>query len=514
MELATPEMIPKIDSFAEKVLGIPTSVLMGRSGAAVAREIRGVARPGARVLFLLGKGNNGGDGYAAALLLSDFDLFVCDVFSVGQRTETGKHYLAEYSGRGGKFIDVDACIPFINTLGEGDVIVDGIFGTGFFGTPPSFICDIIRAANASAALRVAIDIPLGVNALDGSVGDTAFRADVTVALSYSKPGLHSYPAKGLVGRLCLDEIGVCREAVRGECEFKYFLTDAPFAAAALPRRADNSSKGSFGKTLLLTGSDKYRGAAHLALEAALRGGAGLVIQAGSDELCSELRAKFPEAIYHGYDTVDPASLEPLLSLSDGADTVLAGSGSGVSKQLCELTLRLLDRSGGALILDADAINSIARFGSSEDFLSAKRTVVLTPHPLEFSRLSGFSVEHIQAHRIECAEKYAAEYGVILVLKGAATVVTDGNRTFINSTGSSALAKGGSGDVLAGLCASLLIKSPDPLASVALAVYLHGRAGDELEEELSSFGVTPSDIPRRVGKIISKLITEKEVSDNE
>lgn len=509
MRLASPDMIPAIDRFAEDALGHSVCELMGRSGKAVASAVREIAARGATVLLLLGSGNNGGDGYAAAACLPEgYSVAVCDVFSSGQRTDAGRYYLEKYVSSGGRLLSADEALRLIPTLAAGDVIVDGIFGTGFRGEAPAELFPLIGEANASHASRIAIDVPFGVNAYDGTVGHTVFRADLTVALSYSKPGLHSYPAAEYVGRILLDDIGIDRDAVERAFDFRYTLTDEAFVRTSLPHRPKNSNKGSFGRALLITGSDTYRGAAHLALQAALRGGAGLVRQAGTRELCAELRATYPEALYLEADPTSPRDTEALISADGWADVTLIGSGCGTCEALAALTERLIHLEGGPLILDADAVNSVAKHLTADVLRSARRRVILTPHPLELSRISGVPVEEIQAARLGHAIEFAREYGVILLLKGGATVITDGTDTFINSTGGSALAKGGSGDVLAGLCAALLADGSDPLPRVALAAYLHGRAGDALSEELSDFGVTPSDLPRQIGKIINKIQKEK------
>ena len=506
MRLASPDMIPRIDAFAERELGHSVRELMGRSGKAVADAVRGLATPGATVLLLLGSGNNGGDGYAAAsYLLGEYEVVAVDVFSAGQRTDAGRYYLEKYLSGGGRTVSTDEARRIIAALPAGSVIVDGVFGTGFRGEAPSALLPLITEANASRAHRVAIDLPFGVNAYDGSVGNVVLRADVTVALSYSKPGLHSYPAAEYAGRVIIDGLGLDPIAVERAFEFHYTLTDEAFAASALPNRPRNSNKGSFGKALLITGSDAYRGAAHLALQAALRGGAGLVSQVGTRELCAELRASYPEALYFEADPHSGEDASRILDAADRVGAVLLGSGCGTSEALAALAEGLISREGGPLVLDADAINSIAKYRIPEVLRRARRRIVLTPHPLEFSRISGIPVDKIQSERLRCAENFAREYGVILLLKGAATVITDGTDTFVNSTGGSALAKGGSGDVLAGLCAALLVCDTERLSRVALAAYLHGRAGDELSEEISDFAVTPSDLPVKIGKIIKGII---------
>ncbi len=279
------------------------------------------------------------------------------------------------------------------------------------------------------------------------------------------------------------------------------LVDLNTAKKLLPERIQNSNKGTFGKTLLITGSDSYRGAAHLSLESALRGGAGIVHFAGEKELCRELRMKFPEAIYHEVNITD---VEKILELSGNMNSVLIGCGSSVSAELCNLVISLLENSEKQIILDADALNSISKYSSPEVFKTAKIKPIITPHPLEFSRLSGMTVTEIESSRQTFAESFAKKYNYILLLKGHKTVITDGDTTYINTSGNSALAKGGSGDTLAGLIASLTAFSKSPLESIALAAFVHGRAGESLGEKLSTFGTTPSDLPREMAKILAEI----------
>ena len=494
-------MISKIDSYAENTLGIPTLTLMHRSGEAVARAVREVTPMGAKVLILAGKGNNGGDGYAAAsLLLGEYDITVMDVFSAGQRSDAGNFFLSKYKELGGNIVaGVDEALVI-----EASVIVDAIFGTGFSGEVSEQIKVLSSLIRRSHARKIAVDVPLGVNADDGTLADYAISVDTTVALSYVKPGLLSYPARANTGRIILDTLGLDRAKIAENFEFKNFAADESFARAYLPEREANSNKGSFGKVLLIAGSDKYRGAAHLSLEAALRGGAGLVTYLGEEGLCTELRMKYPEAIYEQTDIDDEQSREKIIDLSKKHRATLIGSGSGMSERLAELVSELLSADGGALVLDADAINSLAAYGDISALKSSKRKVILTPHPLEFARLSGYDVTYIQSHRIECAKSFASENGCILVLKGAATLITDGDELYINTSGSSALAKAGSGDVLAGLILSLLGFMDAGPVCAALAVYLHGTAGDNLTKILSSYGVTPSDLPREIARAISEF----------
>ncbi len=505
MELALSSMISKIDKYAEDILKIPTVTLMKRSGEAVARAVRELTTIGGSVIILAGKGNNGGDGYAAACeLMSEYRVKVIDVFSVGQRSEAGRYWRSFYESIGGNIKSEASVEELESELASCNTVVDAIFGTGFLGNPPECVLAISEILKRVSAKKIAVDVPLGVNADDGSLCDWAVTVDITVALSYIKPGLVSYPARANTGKVVCDSLGLDREKIKESFEFENLLLDEEWAKEAMPIRADNTNKGSFGRVLLITGSEKYRGAAHLSLEAALRGGVGLVTYLGEPMLCDELVIKLPEAIYESFSLRCPECTDKIIDLSSRHSATLVGSGSGCTQELAALVRALLKSGGGALVLDADALNSLAMFGGTELIKDAHRPVVLTPHPLEFSRMCGMDVSYIQAHRIECAKKYALENRCVLVLKGAATVVTDGRYVYINGSGSSALAKAGSGDVLAGLLVSLLAFIPNVLEGAALSTYIHGRAGDGLSKILSTYGVIPSDLPREIARVMSEL----------
>ena len=510
MKLALSSQIKTIDSYAINTLGIPAEELMGRSGKAIAKAVREYVSDGKNILILAGKGNNGGDGYAAACLLqNEYFVKIIDLFSAGQKTAEGKHYLEKYLSQGGKIISGDDREDINASIESADVIIDAIFGTGFLGSPPQSLAPIANAVNSSPAVKIAADVPLGINADDGSVNSIFIEADATVALSYMKPGLLSYPAKDFCGKIIHDTIGLPEEKIEKAIPFTNYLFDFQEAKAALPERAENTSKGSFGKLLLITGSREYPGAGLLALESALRGGAGLVAYLGEPSLSDELTMKYPEAIYHREslsDTVKAGGVSRICDITKNYSAILIGSGSSPSPELYTLTKELITSEGAPLVLDADAINSIAAYGPEGRaiFRRARRPVVLTPHPLEFARLSGMNVTDVQANRLAVARKFAYEHGVVLLLKGAATVVTDGKSVYLNGTGSSALAKAGSGDVLAGLLVSVLASGTDPLSATALAAYLHGAAGDSLAVSYSEYGVTPSDLPREIAGVLSKL----------
>lgn len=515
MKLAKSSMISEIDRFAKDVLGIPTRDLIARSGEAVARAVRELTPASGKVIIFIGKGNNGADGLAAACVLSsEFSVIVFDVFGEGQRGEDGKYFLDRFVENGGDFRALSLTEDVINEIKSSSTVVDAVFGTGFRGDIPDIARRLSIVVSETVGVnKIAIDVPLGVNADDGSVDLCAAVANATVELSFVKPGIVSYPARAFVGRIIHDDLDLPYEKLTEHFDFRYNYVDEAEATALLPEREENSSKGSFGKLLLITGSARYRGAAALSLEAALRGGAGYVTYLGEESLCNSLSSRFPEAIYKvkkPAGTLSAEDVESIKALSEKSDVTLIGSGSENTEELASITKALLSLESGTLVLDADAINALSE-DKDEGLLAiknSKRRVVLTPHPLEFARISGMDVATVQRNRMSAAVKFAAENRCILVLKGAGTIVTDGSEVYINSSGSSALAKAGSGDVLAGLLASLTASVRDPLKAAVLAVYFHGAAADRARDKLSSYGVTPSDLPIVVASVISECEKKK------
>ena len=511
MKLALSSKISKIDAFCAEKLGISTESLMKKSGEAVARVIREKLPIEKNVVILAGKGNNGGDGYAAACdLISDFSVTVYDIFGEGQKNEAGIHFYNEFLRLDGKIEKYDASAETLSKIKNADAIIDAIFGTGFQGEVPEELRSLaISIRESVTAYKLAVDVPLGIGADDGSAGDFAISVDATVELSIIKPGIISYPARSYVGEVVYDSLGIPLDVIYENFDFKYEMINESSLKELLPKREMNSNKGSFGKLLMITGSPKYKGAAHLSLEAALRGGVGYVNYLGEEALTKELSLKFPEAIYKTVSEIDKISdseIEEITELSKKCTATLIGSGSDNTRGLLALTLSLLSTPGSPLVLDADAINALSelREEGRRALKEAKRPVIITPHPLEFSRLAGCDVAEVQAHRMELAESFAKEHGVLVVLKGAGTIIADKDKLSINTTGSSALAKAGSGDVLAGLLAALLAQKTEPHTAASLAVALHALAGDRLAKEFSSYGVTPSDLTLEIDRVMASL----------
>ncbi len=511
MILATSAEIAAIDTYCEKTLGIPTRDLMKRAGIAVANAVKSNIKEGASVVIFAGKGNNGGDGYAAAIELMRYcSVTVFDVFGEGQRSEAGKHFLTSFKRRRGVLRPLRLDGDDIELIRSTDCIVDAIFGTGFKGDIPEKVGRLAEILNELVGVyKIAVDVPIGVNADDGSVDIAkACAMTETVSLAFVKPGLVSYPGKSYVGKLTADDLGIPQDKLQSYFMFENHLVDRDVSVKMLPKRPKNSNKGTFGKLLSITGSQMYRGAAQLSVEASLRGGAGLVTYLGEECVVNQLSQSFPEAIYKRilpFDSLSDDDIDEIVELSKKHTATLIGSGSGHTEGLYKLVSALLKSSGSTLILDADAINVLTdnRDAGIALLKESKREIVITPHPLEFSRLTGIPVSDVQMNRIASARKAAEELSCTVVLKGAGTVITNGKSVYINSTGSSALAKAGSGDVLAGFIASLIASGADSLNASIVGVYFHGKASDVLVAELSELGVTPSDLPRKIAKCVAE-----------
>jgi NAD(P)H-hydrate epimerase len=511
MVLVRPSLISEIDKYAALRLGIPTRTLMARAGHAVANAVRAYCKKGSSVSVFVGKGNNGGDGYAAALeLMTDYSVTVYDVFSEGQRTEEGRYFLDSFTAMGGRVQSLTLAEKQIFDIRSSHCVVDAVFGTGFCGELPAIAISLVDLfSSMSTAVKIAVDVPLGINADLGTLASgNAYRADATVSLGFVKRGLLSYPAKEYVGKIIYDNIGLQNDDILPHFEVNDYAIDFDLASKLLPVRPADSHKGTFGKLLIIAGSETYVGAAHLALEAALRSGVGYVTYVGDRSLCDSLVTRLPEAIYRPLSLHSDGAIDSIAELAKGQSAILIGPGLGTEQRAAayDLIERLAAEDGAPLILDADAINALGEKAHRAIALMAhsRRPIILTPHPAELTRLTGVPANVIQRMRLEISTDFAAMKRVILVLKGAGTIVTDGRRCFINTSGSSALAKAGSGDVLAGHLAALVATLGKPLEASALAVYLHGAAADTLASELSELGVIPSDLPRAIAREIRAL----------
>jgi len=301
------------------------------------------------------------------------------------------------------------------------------------------------------------------------------------------------------GKIVLCDIGFPKELAENLPKHA-LIPDDEYLKEVIPKRHSNSHKGSYGKLLLFCASPSMTGAGYLSCMGALRSGCGLVNIASDDYTISLLQQKLNEPIFSRVDISSSNGLDNLVQLADSSSAVLCGCGLGNNENTKKAVFRLIKNVDSPLLLDADGINVLCE--NINILKEAKHTPIITPHPAEFARLIGKTTDEVQSDRINLAVNFAKEYGCITVLKGASTVIASPDGRFaVNIAGNAGLAKGGSGDVLAGICAGLLCQCINAFDAAVAGVYLHAKAADILKERIGEYGLLPSDIPLEAAKLL-------------
>lgn len=515
MKCIDAQQTAQVDAFATRRQKIPLRVLMERAGTFIADTLSENAPAGSRFFFFCGNGNNGGDGYAAAVILSSrgYKAYVFDVTERPMTTEAGAYYRNLYREKIGYPLTV-VDIPE-ETLEQyvslSYAAVEAIYGSGFHGTElPSPALHAVRLLNrVHGPVKAAIDIPVGVNGTTGELLPNAFHADITLSLGFPKRGLYFYPGCTAVGRIMHCDLGIDLPKAASALGIVDRVTDAASVKQWLPARHTDDHKGSTGRAALLVGSETYPGAALLSAESALRMGAGYTVLLAPPAVTAAAVLRQPSLI------VSPITGDYRECLAEyrRADAFLVGCGLPASDALRLFLYELLQTPGCPLILDAGAITSLAldREASADALKRAACEVILLPHPKEFSALTGIPVSEVQRNRYQALRYYTETFHTALLLKGYATVVIDKDgRMTVNTTGSDALGKAGSGDVLAGAVVSLAAGGVPLADAAAAAAYLHGAAGDTLEKRFSRYGVVPSDLPCAMAEETAACLADKNV----
>jgi len=505
MIVVTPRQMREIDARAIGKYKVPGKVLMENAGRALAEQterVLGTLKPEnrRRVCIICGKGNNGGDGFAAAGLLAQRG-WQTNIFLLARSAEVKGDALAclkKAQKAGLKIRELTSAAgikSFKDDLLEHHLIIDAIFGTGFRGTIDKNTALVIEAVNASSLPVLSADIPSGVDGETGQAAGPAIRASVTVTMGLLKTGLLFHPGKELAGRVVVADIGFPEKCV-GEQRPNVRLAHGPAIKNWLPARSPDAYKGSCGTVLVLAGSAGMTGAACLAASSAMRSGAGLVYLGVAESLNDTIEAKLTEVITKPLPetrnrTLSLASLERIVKLIDKADSMVIGPGLSVHPETVELVQAIARSLKIPAVLDADGLNA---FAARPELLSSAVNLILTPHYGELSRLLKTDIASIKAQPLKFVQEAARRFGCITVLKGAPTVTAlpDG-RAWINSTGNSGMATAGAGDVLSGLIGGLLAQGAAPEKAAVLGVYLHGLAGDLAAEQKTEYCMLAGDL---------------------
>ncbi len=499
-KILTSAQMREADEYTINTLGVPSKTLMDRAGEALYHAVKEMIKTGERVLCVCGGGNNGGDGLVCACKLKEARVAV-DVVRVGERvSEDNASYAQKYQAMGGEIY-----VDFLQR--EYALVVDCLLGTGArAGLSPAIRTAVeqINGYKRAGAKVLSADLPTGLSAT-GECLETCVQADYTLCIGEYKEGALMQDGLDYAGRVLRADIGIVLP--KEQTDYAVWA-DSEYAKENYLPRKRNTHKGDYGKVAIVGGSIRYTGAPYLATLGSLRAGAGYTALFVPSALVKEYILKAPEALLAPLGegerfTFHQKQMQTLL----GYTAVCYGMGMGISEDVCEGAKYLIENYTGTLVLDADALNSLAAFEKgriTELFARKKGQILLTPHIKEFSRLSGESVLQIKEQGLQAAKKFAAENGVCVLLKSAASVLTDGERVALINEGCAGQAKGGSGDLLCGVIAALCAGGRDAFTAAALGAYVTGKAATLAASEWGEESLLASDTARYFGRAFASL----------
>lgn len=517
MYTATPKQMKTAEANAVSK-GTSYLQLMENAGAAAAEEIlkRIPDISGKKALILCGKGNNGGDGFVIARLLSEKGAIV--TVSLASEPPAKGIAFEEFSKISSSNDIIILPLSETDFSSEYDIIADAVFGTGFHGELPDEISGAMKCLYGSEALKIAVDIPSGADSISGKCSEGTLCCDVTVTFGAVKSGMLLSPARNHCGEIITAPIGIddeCFESIEGICE----LMDMSLAAKAVPLRGEQDHKGSFGKLLIIAGSEGMSGAAAMNVSGALRSGSGLVRLASVPEVICRTASGIYECTFcklvptpDGYISAD--NIPKLLSEAEKMTCISIGSGMGATQDtslILQSIAKLCGEKNIPLIIDADGLNCLA--GCIDIIRNAECRAVLTPHPAELGRLLGISAAEVLSDRQRAAMHLAELTGAVVCAKGYPTyIVSPEGRVRVSYTGNGGLSRGGSGDVLTGIISGLVTADSKDISedksllyeAACAGVYIFGLAADIAAEKLSMTGMLPADVIKMLPEVFKRL----------
>ncbi len=494
--IASGDEMSRIDEYTINVLGIPQMVLMERAALAVYEFIRDKFGKGAKILVVVEGGNNGGDGIALARILhgNGYDVDIYWGENLPKTSEAFNAQLEIARKLNLKFAD--------DIMNYGyDVVVDAVFGAGLNRAITGKLADVVNAMNDVDAYKLAVDIPSGIDATNGYVLGTAFRADATITFGIMKMGLLTGMGYEYSGQVTVADIGIPKRAI-DYIEPDLFTYDGNDVDRLLPYRKFDSHKGSYGKIGVIGGSKNMAGAAMFSAEAAYRMGCGLVRICTVEENREIMQSKLPEAMLTTFDSKDKNSVrEAIKSMMAWSDVIILGPGLSTKEYAAYIVEKVLRDYKETIVLDADGLNIVAQ--NKEWLADTAARVIITPHLAEMSRLTEVKTGDIKSNKYQVAKDFAKDNNIVVVLKDSRTVVSDGGvQAYINTTGNNGMATGGSGDVLAGIIGGLCGQNMNEFEAAKLGVCLHGLAGQEAAISRGRYSMIASDIVRGITAVLN------------
>ena len=510
MKLLTASQMKNAELLAD-CEGLSQAILKENAASAAAELICHRVEP-CKVVVVCGNGNNGGDGFicASALVAGGFSCTV--ILARGNPGSVAAQLAFNKIEDHLEIVDYNEDEDGVTELiCAANVLVDAVFGIGFHGDTDAPTARLLGIMNSSHALKFSLDIPSGCRADDGSADKNAFSADITIGFGAYKPAHFISPAAKKCGEILLTDIGIKQEIFEqyGVIE----LADEDFIKERFPVREKYSNKGDFGRTLILAGQPGMCGAAKLAAKGASKAGSGLVELFTDKRIGGIVAADLAVQMTNfyatdaketiGYGRIDERSTQSIYEQAKRATAIVAGCGWGSGSDRADLIFGLADRADIPMVLDADALNSIVEY--RELLGQYGNRLILTPHPGEFSRLTGIALSDLLEKKLEAAINFAVQNEVTLLLKGADTIITDGERVCVVTEGSPAMAKGGSGDLLAGVIGGFAAQGIEPFDAACLGAWCCGKAGQLAAEKYS---ITAADATNTL-EMLSQVFLELE-----
>lgn len=488
----------KMDHEAIKKYGIPSIVLMENAARGVFKDIY---YRWDSFLILCGKGNNGGDGLALArhLVVEGKKVKVIIISNDENYSEDFKINFDILK----KILDNDKISyiknenditeMFIDDLKYYDVTIDGIFGVGLNKKLDFWIQDIIVNINRYGKNVVSLDVPSGLDCDLGIELDIAVKAKETYTFEVFKKGFLNYNAFKYIGKVKVIKIGIPQVVRKNNSDNIYIFENEEYRGL-IPIRELYGHKGDYGRALVVAGSKGFLGAAYISTECTIRAGAGLVTLACKNEIQDMLAEKLIEAMTISFES------SRFLGIVEKSDSIAFGPGIGTNRYEEELLHKIVNNSRCPMIIDADGITILAK---NRDILEKLRNrAIITPHPGEMANLLGVTISEVESDRIRIASEFSKKYGVVVLLKGYNTIITDGNSTYINPTGNSKMASGGMGDALTGIINAFIAQKVNILEAALIGAYIHGYIADKLSKQF--YILNARDIINEIPRVINEI----------
>lgn len=513
MHVVTAQEMAQIDQFTINNIGIPGIVLMENAARGACQFFQEVLPDLLKksIAVVAGPGNNGGDGLAIARILhgkgANVRVFCVKPFHYFSQDTRLNYEILTKLGVPVYFLDEDS--EEWDLLSRSSVVIDALLGTGITREVTGIFKKAIDRINSMAVPVLSVDIPSGIDGSTGRIMGTAVRAYATATFGLPKIGHVCWPGMLYTGKLKVIDIGIPSSVIEQHRITRYLLT-CEFMSRSIETRSAITHKGQAGHVAVLAGSPGKTGAAAMAALAALRGGAGLVTLMIPKSLNPILEVKLTEPMTLPLPETEDQSVslkafDQIMDFISNKQCLAVGPGASLNPETQELLRQIIIKSPCPVVVDADALTSLA--GRCHILEQAISSVVVTPHPGEMARLLDVSTTDVQLNRIGIAESFAKEFGVIVVLKGHRTVIADpSGRVGINTTGNPAMASGGMGDILTGLIGALIGQGLDPFEASCVGAFVHGLAADRIVEKRGwgSRGLAATDLLDEIPRILKEL----------